>query len=156
LKIQIDTIVFRPAEHRDLGTLVAMLADDALGATREDASLPLHQGYEAAFAAVQADPNNELIVLAQAEQLVAMMQLSFIPYLSYKGSWRCMIESVRVRTDCRGQGLGEHTMRWAMERARQRDCHLLQLTSDKQRPKALEFYQRLGFVATHEGFKLRL
>lgn len=145
---------FRQAVSKDMACIVSMLADDVLGAQREDASLPLDQGYLDAFAAIHNDPNNELIVVEEAGKVFGMMQLTFIPYLSYKGSWRCLIESVRIHADRRGAGLGELMINWAVDRAKQRDCHLVQLTSDKQRPDALRFYEKLGFVATHEGFKL--
>lgn len=149
-------IIFRQAESADMACIVSLLADDVLGAQREDANLPLDSGYVEAFASIQRDANNELVVAEVAAQVIGMMQLTFIPYLTYKGSWRCMIESVRIHADSRGIGLGETMIRWAIERAKQRDCHLVQLTSDKQRPDALRFYDKLGFVATHEGFKLKI
>ena len=89
-------------------------------------------------------------------QLVGMLQLTFIPYLTHTGSRRCLIEGVRIHRDHRGRGLGGEFIRWAIRRARERGCSLVQLTSDKQRPDALRFYESLGFVASHEGFKLRL
>ena len=147
---------FRQATAADMTCIVSMLADDALGALREDASQPLDQGYVDAFTAIDSDANNELVVVEEAGEVIGMMQLTFIPYLTYKGSWRCMIESVRIHADHRGAGMGELMINWAVDRAKQRDCHLVQLTSDKQRPGALRFYEKLGFVSTHEGFKLKL
>jgi ribosomal protein S18 acetylase RimI-like enzyme len=85
-----------------------------------------------------------------------MLQLTFIPYITHTGSWRCLIEGVRVDEDHRGKGWGASLIRWAISRAQERGCHLVQLTSDKQRPEALKFYESLGFQATHEGFKLKL
>jgi GNAT superfamily N-acetyltransferase len=85
-----------------------------------------------------------------------MLQLTFIPYLTYIGSWRCLIEGVRIHSEFRGQGLGEQIFRWVIDRAKEKKCQLIQLTSDKQRPDALRFYEKIGFVATHEGFKLKL
>ena len=85
-----------------------------------------------------------------------MLQLTFIPYLTHIGSWRCLIEGVRIHSNFRGQGLGTAFFKWAIERAKSRHCRIVQLTSDKQRPDALRFYQALGFKATHEGFKLTL
>ena len=149
-------ITFRTAQLDDLEVLVNMLADDPLGAQRERAQLPLVKTYLDAFAAIETDPNNELIVAVQAEQIIAMLQLTFIPYLTYQGSWRCLIEGVRVHQDFRGQGVGKKVFQWSIKRAQERGCHLLQLTSDKQRPDAIRFYQSLGFVASHEGFKLKL
>ena len=149
-------ITFRPAEQQDLAALVSMLADDKLGATREDTSTPLNAAYLSAFDAINTDPNNELIVADLAGQPVGMLQLTFIPYLTHTGSWRCLIEGVRIHQAYRSQGLGQQLLRWAIERARQRHCRLVQLTTDKQRPDAIHFYQALGFVASHEGMKLAL
>ena len=149
-------LVFRQAQRSDLETLVTMLADDSLGQQRENASLPLAATYLQAFAAIAADPNQELTLACQSEQIVGMLQLTFIPYLTYQGSWRCQVEGVRVAGSARGQGIGKQLLSYAIERATARQCHLLQLTSDKQRPDALRFYESLGFVASHEGFKLKL
>ena len=147
---------FRTATENDLIAMVYMLADDVLGALREDASLPLSAGYIEAFQQIQNDSNNEMVVAEQAGQIIAMMQLTYIPHLISQGTWRCMIEGVRVHSNCRGQGVGKVFFEWAIERAKQRGCHWLQLTSDKQRPDAIRFYENLGFVASHEGFKLKL
>ncbi len=149
-------ISFRFAERPDLTTLVNMLADDPLGAQREDPSLPLSKTYQQAFAQIEKDDNNELVVIENQQQIIGMLQLTFIPYLTHQGSWRCLIEGVRIHKDCRGQGLGQKMFEWAIDRAKQRGCRLVQLTSDKQRPDAIRFYQSLGFKASHEGFKLKL
>ena len=153
---QTPRLEFRPAAARDLEALVALLADDPLGATREAPSKPLDPRYAQAFAAIDSDPNNELILLEADGQLAGMMQLTFIPYLTHTGSWRCLVEGVRVARAFRGRGFGSRMLERAIERARERGCGLVQLTSDKQRPDALRFYETLGFRATHEGFKLRL
>ena len=147
---------YRQAAAADLEALVALLADDPLGATREVSSTPLDSRYARAFAAIDADPNNELVVLEYDGRLAGMMQLTFIPYLTHAGGWRCLVEGVRVARAFRGRGLGTEMLEWAIGRARERGCGLVQLTSDKQRPDALRFYEALGFRATHEGFKLRL
>lgn len=149
-------ITYRTAENKDLTALVNMLADDPLGATRENPQLPLSAGYLGAFTAINSDPNNELVVAIQNQRIIAMLQLTFIPYLTYQGAWRCLIEGVRVHKNFRGQGIGQHVFEWAITRAKQKKCHLVQLTSDKQRPDAIRFYESLGFVASHEGFKLNL
>lgn len=149
-------LVFREATHSDLPSLVAMLADDKLGARREDASSPMNQKYFAAFDSIASDPNNELIVVENRDQIIGMLQLTFIPYLTYIGSWRCLIEGVRIHKNFRGLGLGTQFFEWAINRAQERGCHLVQLTSDKQRPEAIRFYESLGFIASHEGFKLKL
>ncbi len=149
-------ISFREAQENDLSHLVSMLADDELGAKREVLSQPLNQSYIEAFILIDKDPNNELIVVEYSNQLIGMLQLTFIPYLTYIGSWRCLIEGVRIHSEFRGQGLGEQIFRWVIDRAKEKKCQLIQLTSDKQRPDALRFYEKIGFVATHEGFKLKL
>ena len=147
---------FRIAAAGDLEALVEMLADDDLGAAREDNSRPLNQKYVDAFAAIDIDPNNELIVAEEGAVLVGMMQLTFLPYLSRLGAWRCLVESVRVRREYRGRGFGRAMFERAIARAREKDCEIVQLTSDKTRSGALDFYRSLGFEATHEGFKLLL
>jgi GNAT superfamily N-acetyltransferase len=147
---------FRPAQAQDLGSLISMLADDPLGARREQPGSPPAQAYVQAFNHIDEDPNQELVVAEHAGNLIGMLQLTFIPYLTHQGSWRCLIEGVRVHRDHRGQGVGQQFFEWAINRARERGCAMVQLTSDKQRPDAIRFYQQLGFVASHEGFKLSL
>jgi ribosomal protein S18 acetylase RimI-like enzyme len=141
---------------QDLPKLVAMLADDSLGAQREDSSQPLNSKYRTAFDAIDQDPNNALIVAEIDQSIIGMLQLTFIPYLTHTGSWRCLIEGVRIHPDYRGRGLGTTLIEWSIEAARKRHCRIIQLTSDKQRPEALRFYETLGFEATHEGFKFKL
>ena len=149
-------LTYRKANKNDIPQLVNMLADDKLGATREDQTLPLNQRYLDAFHTIEHDPNNELTVVESNSEIVGMLQLTFIPYLTHIGSWRCQIEGVRIASTHRGKGLGSHFIRWAINRAKERKCSLVQLTSDKQRPDALRFYESHGFKATHEGFKLKL
>ncbi|MCI5107752.1 MAG: GNAT family N-acetyltransferase [Pseudomonadales bacterium] len=132
------------------------MADDELGARREDLQQPLNKKYQQAFAVITGDPNNELTVVESDGELVGMLQLTFIPYLTHTGSWRCLIEGVRIARSQRGNGLGSQMLLWAIDRARARNCSIVQLTSDKQRPDALRFYQSLGFKASHEGLKLSL
>lgn len=145
---------FRNATQNDLTALVKMLGDDKLGSTREDLSTPVNSKYLEAFTHIDSDPNNELIVACYNEDIVGMLQLTYIPYLTYIGSWRCLIEGVRIHSDYRGKGLGRKLFEWAIQRAKEKNCCLLQLTSDKTRGDALRFYESLGFVASHEGFKL--
>ena len=136
--------------------LVRMLADDPLGAKREVVSNPLASGYEQAFAAIEADPNNELIVAILGGTLAGMLQLTFIPYLTYQGRWRALIEGVRVAPTARSIGIGREMLQWSIERARERGCGMIQLTTDRAREDALRFYERLGFVSSHHGMKLHL
>jgi len=147
---------FREARENDIPALVNLLADDELGASREDVSVPLNQRYLDAFHSIERDPNNELTVVEYNGELVGMLQLTFIPYLTHTGSWRCLIEGVRIAKNFRAKGLGSRFIKWAIARASERNCGIVQLTSDKQRPDALRFYESLGFVASHEGFKLKL
>lgn len=145
--------MFRTATRADLPAIVAMLADDPLGATRESPDDP---GYAAAFERIDADPRNDLIVADRAGEVVGTMQLTYIPGLSRRGAERLQIEAVRVRADQRGQGLGRQMIEWAIDQARERGCAMVQLTTDKSRVDAHRFYASLGFVASHEGMKLAL
>jgi GNAT superfamily N-acetyltransferase len=148
---------FRLAVAADLPCIVRMLADDTLGAQRERLEDPLLVAYLDAFEAIARDANNELVV-AQGEdgRAVAVLQLTYTPHLTHQGGWRATIEGVRVDARLRGTGMGREFMGWALERARARGCRLVQLTTDKQRPEAKRFYESLGFVASHEGMKLKL
>lgn len=149
-------LLFRQAAASDVARLVSMLSDDELGALREDDSQPLNQRYMDAFREIETNSNNELTVVEGDGEIIGMLQLTFIPYLTYVGSWRCLIEGVRIHSDYRGQGLGRQFFEWAIARAKARKCRIVQLTSDKERSSALRFYESLGFEATHEGFKLKL
>ncbi len=149
-------LIFRRATRSDVPDIVRLLADDTLGAMRESYRLPLPGSYYRAFDAISGDQNNELVVACLAEHVVGVLQLTFIPYLTYRGSWRALIEGVRVDASIRSRGIGRKLFEWAIERARERGCHLVQLTSDKARADAIRFYESLGFVASHEGLKLHL
>ena len=149
-------IAFREAESADLPTILHLLADDVLGKFRERSDGPPDECYVAAFRAIAADPNHSLIVAEIDGEIAGMFQLSFLPGLSRKGSWRGQIESVRVASHCRNRGIGHQMMLHAIAACRTRGCSLIQLTSDKRRGDAHRFYGRLGFVATHEGYKLAL
>ncbi len=151
-----DALSFRRAVRDDLSEIVQLLADDPLGARRERFTSPLPASYFDAFEAIDRDPNNELVIAERVGVIVAVLQITFIPYLTYQGGWRALIEGVRVTPTLRSSGIGKQLFTWAIERARQKNCHLIQLTSDKARPEAMRFYQSLGFVASHEGFKLHL
>lgn len=150
------SLLFRLANQNDLEHIVRMLADDPLGAAREQYERPLPASYQTAFAAIQADPNNELIVACIDDQVVGVLQITFIPYLTYRGSWRALIEGVRIDARYRSRGFGKLLFEWAIARSAERGCHMVQLTTDKQRPKAKQFYASLGFIDSHEGMKLKL
>ncbi|MEO2076590.1 MAG: GNAT family N-acetyltransferase [Bacillus sp. (in: firmicutes)] len=149
-------IRFRVATEKDLDAIVAMLADDVLGSQRERYEQPLPTSYLKAFEAITADSNNELIVACDGQEVIGVQQITFTPYLTHQGGWRATIEGVRTSTSVRGKGVGTKLIKWAIQRAEERGCHLVQLTTDKNRPDALRFYERLGFKATHEGLKLKL
>ena len=149
-------VIFRHAERGDVERIVQLLADDPLGAKRERYDLPLPRAYLAAFEAIAADPNNEIVVACRDGEVIGVLQLTFIPGLTYQGGWRALIEGARVAAAHRSSGLGRAMFEHAIQRARDRGCRLVQLTTDKARPEARRFYETLGFVATHEGMKLQL
>jgi ribosomal protein S18 acetylase RimI-like enzyme len=151
-----SSIRYRHATAADVPAIVQMLADDALGATRERAESPLPQSYYDAFKAIDADPNIELIVADAGGAIVGTVQLSFTPGLSRQGMWRATIEAVRVAGSQRGRGIGAEMIKDTIARARARGCGIVQLTSDKSREDAQRFYERLGFKRTHVGMKLSL
>jgi GNAT superfamily N-acetyltransferase len=146
-------VVLRRATEADLLDLVRLLTDDPLGRDRE---APDPAPYRRAFALIDADPAQLLVVAVDGADIVATLQLSFIPGLSRQGALRCQVEAVRVGGAHRGRGLGAAMLGWAIEEARRRGCTLVQLTTDKARDDAHRFYARLGFVASHEGMKLPL
>ncbi|MEM7442431.1 MAG: GNAT family N-acetyltransferase [Pseudomonadota bacterium] len=149
-------IVFRQAKRADVPTIVRLLADDVLGAGRETADDTLPHRYWTAFDAIEQAPNVEQWVAERGGSVIACLQLYFLPGLSLKGGMRAQIEAVRVASDLRGGGIGARFVGMAIDRARDRGCVLIQLTTNKQRDDARRFYENLGFQATHEGMKLSL
>jgi GNAT superfamily N-acetyltransferase len=149
-------ISFRRASESDLPGIVALLADDPLGQRREQPELPLASSYIAAFAAIEADRNQLLVVMAEGSRIVGTLQLTFIPGLSRTGAWRGQIEAVRVARDRQQSGLGRRMFEWAIAECRARGCSLIQLTTDKDRPDAHRFYEQLGFTPSHLGYKLAI
>ncbi|MBX9397984.1 GNAT family N-acetyltransferase [Streptomyces sp. TRM72054] len=144
----------RAAVTNDLPAIVGMLADDPLGAQREspDDLTP----YRAALERLGADPNQHLVVAVREGRVVGTLQLTIIPGLSRRGATRSIIEGVRIHADERGSGLGTQLIEWAIAESRRQGCQLAQLTSDNSRVDAHRFYERLGFTASHVGFKLQL
>ncbi len=146
---------FRKATSKDVSTIVEMIADDDLGSKRENFKTPLPQEYIKAFDKINSDENQELMVVENEDlEVIGTLQLSFIQYLTYQGGIRAQIEAVRIRKDKRGQGIGKEMFQWAIARAKERNAHLLQLTTDKKRPDAIKFYEDLGFKQSHEGMKM--
>jgi GNAT superfamily N-acetyltransferase len=147
-------VSFRPATASDVPAVVALIAGDQLGARRE---VPQELApYRDAFDVIDSDPNQLLVVGESGGRVIATLQLTFVPGLSRRGAWRAQIEAVRVEASVRGMGVGERLVRWSIEQARARGCGLVQLTSNATRADAHRFYERLGFVASHTGFKLAL
>ncbi|MCX2720246.1 GNAT family N-acetyltransferase [Lentiprolixibacter aurantiacus] len=152
-----EEVKIRPARKKDVSEIVSMLADDKLGSTREDFRDPLPKAYYEAFSRISTDPNQELMVVINDEgRVIGTLQLSLIPYLTYRGGTRAQIEAVRIHKDYRGKGIGKLVFKWCIERAREKGAHVVQLTTDKNRSEAIKFYEDLGFRASHEGMKLHL
>jgi GNAT superfamily N-acetyltransferase len=152
----IEFITFRSATRNDIPEIVRMLADDELGRQRERYENPLPDSYYAAFDQINGNPYFELIVAEMDGRLVGTLQLIFIPSISFQGGLRAQVESVRVDETLRGRGIGKRMMEWAMERARERGAHVVQLTTHNTRASAHRFYERLGFKGTHLGMKISL
>jgi GNAT superfamily N-acetyltransferase len=152
-----SSVVLRRAEVADVLTIVRLLAADQLGAARDGVTTPDDlASYQRAFRDIDRDPAHMLVVAQSGADVVGTLQLSFIPGLARRGALRAQIEAVRVADAWRRRGLGAAMMDWAIAEARRRGCALVQLTSDKSRTSAHRFYERLGFVASHEGMKLAL
>jgi len=152
-----STVVLREAVREDVPAIVELLAVDQLGRTRD--GVEGQEGlepYRRAFTVLDADPAHLLVVADDGTGAVATMQLSFLPGLARRGALRAQLEAVRVHAAYRSQGLGTAMFEWAIEESRRRGAGLVQLTTDKSRGDAHRFYDRLGFVASHEGFKLYL
>jgi ribosomal protein S18 acetylase RimI-like enzyme len=153
---RVPRVVCRRAVAADVPAIVALLADDDIGAQREYAHTPLDPAYQHAFDAVDANPHELLVVACVGDRVVGTLQMTFLHHLSHRGAIRAHIESVRVASAVRGRGIGHELMRWALDRARERGARLAQLSTDKTRADAHRFYESLGFRATHEGMKLPL
>lgn len=158
LTLASSTVELRRATLTDLDAIVDLLADDPLGKAREVVATGVEdlRPYRRAFELLDADPAHLLLVAADGDAVAGTMQLSFIPGLSRCGALRAQIEAVRVHESYRSGGLGTAMFEWAIAEARRRGCALVQLTTDKTRSNAHRFYDRLGFVASHEGLKLQL
>ena len=149
-------IEIREARKDDLREIVTLLADDELGQQRESVAHPLNRAYVRAFDEIEADDRQMLIVAVLDGHIVGSLQISIIPGLARTGTTRGQLEAIRISRDHRGKGIGTTLIQWAVDECRRRQCGLVQLTSDKTRTKAHDFYLRMGFVPSHEGFKLDL
>lgn len=150
-------VCFRNAQASDLAQIIAMLNDDEIAREREAAATESVLTTQlSAFEAINDDPNHELIVGTINAEVIAVLQLSYLPGLTYNGGWRAQIEGVRVARSRQAQGIGRQLLAHAVICARRRECVLVQLTTDRRREQALAFYARMGFVPSHVGMKLRL
>ena len=150
-------MVIRRAKREDLPAIIQMIANDKLGRLRENYQVPLPPEYDNAFEKIDTDPNQELVIIeTKSEKVIGTLQLSFIQYLTYRGGIRAQIEAVRIHEDHRGRGVGQRLFKWAIDRSKEKGAHVVQLTTDKKRPEALAFYEKLGFIDSHEGMKLHL
>ncbi len=146
---------FRKATGKDISVIIEMLADDELGKERENFQNPLPNEYIKAFNNINSDKNQELIVVEnEKSEIIGTLHLTFIQYLTYRGGIRAQIEAVRIKKDKRGLGLGKIMFDWVIKRAKEKNAHLLQLTTDKKRPQAIKFYEDLGFKSSHIGMKM--
>ena len=156
----LSEIVFRLGERNDLSQIIRLLADDSFSGDLESAqdvsTDQIPTAYQQAWEAIVASEDNQILVAADGMQVIAVLQLTMIPSLTLRGSRRAQIEGVRVASVYRGQGVGTQLMQWAIDLARKENCLLVQLTMDRRRERAVRFYRRLGFVASHEGFKMQL
>lgn len=149
-------VTIRPAKRDDVGAIVGMLADDPLGSARERIEQPLPESYFKAFEALDRDPNIQLVVAQDGEgAVVGCLQLCILPGLSSQGASRGLIEDVRVASHCRGRGIGEEMVQWAVKQARAKGCKLVELLTHHTRVDAQRFYERLGFARSHVGMTMR-
>lgn len=150
------SLTYRKAAEADLPFIVKLLSDDAVRVTDDRPDEPYHPRYVTALRELAADPNQMMMVALLDGETVGTIQLTFIPGLAALGSKRCLVEAVHIVPAHRGKGLGTQMMQWAVAQARERDCGMVQLTSNKKRLDAHRFYERLGFLKSHEGFKYYL
>ena len=146
-------MIYRQAKISDLKSIIELLVEDDLGKTRESLSSKAFDDYKAAFEKITQDKNQHLMVGENADEIVATCHLTIMPSLTFQGSTRLQIEAVRVKKKYRGQKIGEKMINSALDFARKNECRFVQLTTNKQRIDAKRFYEKMGFVASHEGMK---
>jgi GNAT superfamily N-acetyltransferase len=152
----LNRLSFRAATAADLPFIVRLVVEDSVVPLIDDPDGAASPDYEAALAAIDADPNQEMLIAMFGGEPIGCFQLTYIPGLMRRGMWRGLIENVHVAPTHRNSGFGSEMMAWAVERCRERGCGMVQLTSNKKRVDAHRFYRRLGFQQSHEGFKLML
>ena len=139
-----STLIIEKAKLKNLKDLIYLLFDDDLGKQRENLSDKSINKYKKSFTKILNDSNNEIFIMILNDQIIGMMQLTFIPGLSMQGITRCQIESVRIKKEYRGKGYGSKLINKGIEIAKINNCGLIQLTSNKKRQKATNFYKKLG------------
>lgn len=150
------SLTYRRAVEADLPFIVKLLIEDAVRVTEDKPDEPFHPRYVAALRELEADPNQMMMVAVLDSEVVGTIQLTFIPGIAALGMKRCLVEAVHISPAHRSKGLGTQMIQWAIEQARERGCGMVQLTSNKKRLDAHRFYERLGFLKSHEGFKYYL
>ncbi|ETZ07357.1 aminoalkylphosphonic acid N-acetyltransferase [Holospora obtusa F1] len=151
-----NNLTHRKARIADLPRLIELLLEDELGSTRESKSAAVHENYIKAFYKIDSDPNQYLMVIENDDEIIGTCHLTIMPSLTFIGSTRMQIEAVRVAGKYRGQKIGSWMFNQAISYAKENDVSIVQLTTNKKRPKAKHFYEKLGFEASHEGMKLYL
>jgi GNAT superfamily N-acetyltransferase len=146
-------LAYRAATPADLPFIIALIVEDSVISTGDDPADAAHPDYVNALAEITADPNEQMIIVEDDSVPVGCFQLSYLPGLMRRGMKRGQIEVVHVAQTHRNRGIGGEMMRWAVERCRENGCSMVQLTSNKKRLDAHRFYERLGFLKSHEGFK---
>jgi len=149
-------LLTRKADKKDLEIIVSLLANDVVASKREDSSKPLNSNYINAFENIAKDPNQYLMVVEDNQQIIGTFHMTLLPSLTYTGKNRLLIEAVRVDESYRGNGIGQWMIEQAILFGKENDVSMIQLTTDKQRPKAIEFYKKLGFKDSHVGMKYHL
>lgn len=149
-------ITFRAATEADIPSIIDLLSDDPLGTTRENPTVQDLAPYVAAFKEINVSSDNHLLVMCNEPLIVGTFQLTFIRNMTYEGGLRAQIEGVRIAKDQQGHHYGTLLIEYAIDMARNRGAHMVQLTTNKLRPEAIQFYKKLGFEASHEGFKMLL
>ena len=152
----LDDLILRAAEEKDLFDIIRLFTEDELGATRELLSTPLVSNYQQAFQDIQQDKNHLLLVAEHKGSVIGTCHLTTLPSLSFKGSRRLNLENIHVDQRFQGQGIGTLMIKRAIEMGQEKNCRIIQLTTNKKRTEAKVFYEKLGFKATHEGMKLCL
>lgn len=156
MKYELDSLIFRCAEHSDLPVIVKLLSDDELGKNRESSSAIPEACYEKAFQKIRADSNNSLMILELYDHIIGICHLTLLPSLTHRGSTRLHIEAVRIAEAYREKGIGKWMFEQIFEFAKEHEASIIELTTDKQRTRARKFYEQLGFEATHEGMKKKI